>query len=560
MKAFKQYFSDEMRSLHDEAQRFAEEFPEQAAMLNLKELRDKDPYIERLLEGVAFLTAQVRQQIDNSQTQMNETLLEQIAPELLRPIPALTIMEFKPKINSQHVGEIIPNGLEIFSQDLDGGRSPIGFTICDRFILYPIHLKYCQILSQELQLTFQTLPHTNFEQLNLKEIPIYLHAEPLLALDLFMLLTQQVTAVEVEYSKQVKRQVFSPSMVTAHHVHRLLPDTGRTWVGLGLLQDYFAFREKYFFIKLTQLEFLKDLEDIQEVKVIIRFSDHYVLPKELTRDNFKLHCIPAVNLIESYSEPIQYNRYQLDYSVIADYTERETMIYDIVSIEANYNDSRSKYSVRPFYKLNKTSNDEACYHIVKHFYDEKNYQIKVSFANLENSANLSLQTKLLIFHGNQPRKILQEGNINRISNKYLSILEAKNLIRPSSMLLPPCREHYQQQLLGLLQKSFNQIDNRENFCNLLQQLDWTKRRENKQRIDGIKELTVEPIEKFLQGCLVSGWRWKVFLDSTCYASISDAYHFGWFLHQFLLTYNNLNEVIETAVLLEPGQEEWLWQE
>src|SRR5579871_1595468 len=94
MTNMKKYFETEMRCLRESAQAFAEAYPEQAAMLNLTAWHDQDPYIERLLEGVAYLTAQIRQRIDDDIPDFCETLLAQLAPDLLRPFPSATIMQF----------------------------------------------------------------------------------------------------------------------------------------------------------------------------------------------------------------------------------------------------------------------------------------------------------------------------------------------------------------------------------------------------------------------------------------------------------------------------------
>ena len=51
----REYFESEMRLLHEAAADFAKAHPEQARMLNLAEVRDRDPYVERLLEGMAFI-------------------------------------------------------------------------------------------------------------------------------------------------------------------------------------------------------------------------------------------------------------------------------------------------------------------------------------------------------------------------------------------------------------------------------------------------------------------------------------------------------------------------
>ena len=79
-----QYFESEMRLLQDAAQEFAESYPEQAGMLNLKALKDRDPYIERLLEGMAYLTAHVKKRINDGVPDISENILRQICPSLTK--------------------------------------------------------------------------------------------------------------------------------------------------------------------------------------------------------------------------------------------------------------------------------------------------------------------------------------------------------------------------------------------------------------------------------------------------------------------------------------------
>ena len=49
------YFDAEMRYLREAGQEFAEAFPDRAAHLNLNRPGARDPYVERLFEGFAFL-------------------------------------------------------------------------------------------------------------------------------------------------------------------------------------------------------------------------------------------------------------------------------------------------------------------------------------------------------------------------------------------------------------------------------------------------------------------------------------------------------------------------
>jgi type VI protein secretion system component VasA len=64
MPDIKHYFDEEMRYLQKAGQDFAQEHPDAARRLSLGEAEDRDPYVERLLEGFAFLTGRIRQTLD----------------------------------------------------------------------------------------------------------------------------------------------------------------------------------------------------------------------------------------------------------------------------------------------------------------------------------------------------------------------------------------------------------------------------------------------------------------------------------------------------------------
>ena len=67
MSDLRRLFEQEMRSLQEEGLGFAKDFPEAAQYLDLPNLEDKDPYVERWTEGLAFLTARIRQELERPQ-------------------------------------------------------------------------------------------------------------------------------------------------------------------------------------------------------------------------------------------------------------------------------------------------------------------------------------------------------------------------------------------------------------------------------------------------------------------------------------------------------------
>ena len=73
---------------------FAKEFPKIASRLSLDEFACGDPYVERLLEGFAFLAARVQLKLDAEFPQFTQSILETVYPHYLSPTPSMAVVEF----------------------------------------------------------------------------------------------------------------------------------------------------------------------------------------------------------------------------------------------------------------------------------------------------------------------------------------------------------------------------------------------------------------------------------------------------------------------------------
>ncbi len=94
--AILRYYEAEMRYLGEAAKEFADAHPDRARMLNLDRVGDRDPYVERLFEGFAFLTGRLRQKLDDELPELTEGLVSLLWPHYLRMIPSLSILEMTP--------------------------------------------------------------------------------------------------------------------------------------------------------------------------------------------------------------------------------------------------------------------------------------------------------------------------------------------------------------------------------------------------------------------------------------------------------------------------------
>src|SRR5215207_11709290 len=92
------YYNRELQHLREMGGEFARDFPKIAGRLGLDQFECADPYVERLLEGFAFLAARVQLKIDSEFPRMTQHLLEMVFPGFLAPVPSMAVVRFEPDL------------------------------------------------------------------------------------------------------------------------------------------------------------------------------------------------------------------------------------------------------------------------------------------------------------------------------------------------------------------------------------------------------------------------------------------------------------------------------
>ncbi len=103
------YYERELDYIRKMAVQFSEKHPKVASRLVLEPTKCDDPHVERLLEAFAFLTARVHLKIDDESPEISEALLSVVYPQLVRPIPAMSIVEFQLRPRKRKVDQRLAN-------------------------------------------------------------------------------------------------------------------------------------------------------------------------------------------------------------------------------------------------------------------------------------------------------------------------------------------------------------------------------------------------------------------------------------------------------------------
>jgi len=104
--SFNVYDQNELLALRELGKEFAQRNP---ALVPFFDTPGRDPDVERILEGFAFLSGRLRQKLDNELPELTHSLFNLLWPNYLRPIPASSIIRYQPG-NSISGAITIPRG------------------------------------------------------------------------------------------------------------------------------------------------------------------------------------------------------------------------------------------------------------------------------------------------------------------------------------------------------------------------------------------------------------------------------------------------------------------
>lgn len=372
------YYEQELAYLRKMGAGFAQKYPKVASRLELEANKCEDPHVERLLEGVAFLAARVHLRIDDDFPEVSEALLNVVFPHYVQPIPSLSLVQFHldPEQGQLTTGLEIPRESALYSRPVGG--VPCRFRTCYDTTLWPVEIRNVEwraphqlsppVRSREavgaLCVQLECLPGLTFAELEMDRLRLHLSAESGLASTLYELLLNNCEAIllrDPDARPGTEPLTFAPSALTPvgfEEEDSLLPPVRRSLGLYGVLQEYFTFPDKFFFLDLSGLERLQEAQFGTKAELVFLISPferadrNERLASGVDSDTIRLGCTPIVNLFEKTSEPVLLNQRRYEYPVVADARRQEsTGIFSVDSVAAIAAGSDDAVPFRPFFSL-----------------------------------------------------------------------------------------------------------------------------------------------------------------------------------------------------------------
>lgn len=572
------YFDAEMRYLREAGKEFAEAFPDRAAQLNLDKPGAQDPYVERLFEGFAFLMGRLREKLDDDLPELTEGLVSLLWPHYLRTIPSLSIVELVPELAQMKHSELIAQGFEVLSQPIGPQSTRCRYTTTQDLALRPLALasvgrSFAPDGRSVLRLRFACGALTDWSQIDLSRMPLYLNAEAPLASALHQALTLNVQAMFVHWPGQTERQP-----VAGHFAPKGFADEDRLWPkgdsafsGYQLLLEYFSFREKFMFVTLCGLEHLQMAPDAAwfELEVVLR--EPWPADFDLSREHIRLHAVPVINLFALEADPLTLAPLQSDYLLRPmRLQDGHIEIYSVDRVTASRNAERQDYvpfsSFRHKGGMLRDEAPERYFHTrlkraANGLHDTWLILGGEGFDSDRLRTRESLSLRLTGTHGQLPRKALQSTVLDTLVQSPQAGLRVRNLCAPSLPCYPPNRDRFHWRVLSHLGSNFlPMLDNAEVLRGTLALYDWTGSELNRRRLAAIVEVRHHLVQRFEKGFLLRGVDIEITLDANGFSGEGDISLFGEMLNRFFALYADIHVYTQLTLILQPTGKCLRWNE
>ena len=369
------YYENELTFLRQMGKEFAEKHPKIATRLQLDMNRCDDPHVERLLEGFAFLAARVHLKIDDEFPQITEGLLNVLYPHFLRPIPSMTVAQFRldPEQGKLTSGLRIPRDSILYSRPVDG--VPCKFRTCYDVTLWPLEVSDARWVTPDkltppfrapdavaaLRMELRCLSDITFDKLQMPSLRFYLHGEGDVVHTLYELLSNNCLQIIVRDPDNPKKPPHTLSVKSLRPVgfsetESVLPYPRRSFEGYRLLQEYFAFPEKFFFFELNDLEQPLSAVAGGRAEVIFLIAPFEAEQRQqrlsvaVTPKTIVLGTSPIINLFSQTAEPIMLTQRRSEYPVVPDARRRMgTEIFSIDDVVSSDPVTHELTHYEPFY-------------------------------------------------------------------------------------------------------------------------------------------------------------------------------------------------------------------
>ncbi|HSL90479.1 MAG TPA: type VI secretion system baseplate subunit TssF [Ignavibacteriaceae bacterium] len=603
------YFEREYNFLQTAGEEFSKKHPTLGSRLHMSERERKDPFVERLYEGFAFLAGRIHERLDDEFPEIAGGILEILFPNLLKTFPSCSILQVNIKSGALTEPVLIKKSSEIQTQS---GRYKVKYKVQSgsgsgarltekeeptEFIFRTTQdvsvrpIKLTDVITEEtayaktaLTLKLQLDRNVDYNSLKMDSFRLYLYGSASVKYNLHLFLTNYLSSVfvrEVVNDKSPFRKIedfkvsvpeLSTDIEYRGDDYSLLPYSKQSFSGFRLLQEYFAFPEKFFFIDIHGLNKFQANGESSQIEIKLEFDRKMPREKLPEKHNIMLNCTPIVNLFSRSTEEVPVNQRMPEYYIVPDlYRRKSREVYSVDKVSGISENRVEQYKYIPItaHDILDTSNPE--YNFKRFFSvfrrtlqsDMAETFIRLFGPSMEEELfpKETLSIEATLSNGFLPSAYLEVGSIKEPLD-FPPGVEASNIAVPTEVLDCPEKQNYLWSLIAHLSVSFSTLAYANTFKSILNLYNWAKAHNhpNKKRIDSIKKIhKPKLITKVMNQSLIRGIEFHIEVDSKEFENGEGEINlFGMVLNKFLSHYVTLNSYVFLKITESGTSKSYTW--
>jgi type VI secretion system protein ImpG len=385
------HYNEELRHLREMGAEFAAQFPKIAHRLGIEGLEVTDPYVERLLEGFAFLAGRIQLRIDAEFPRFTHRLLEILYPQFLAPTPSMLIARLQPDLadSALAAGAVVERGTTLTAHAA-GGTTACEFRTAHAVTLLPLEITQVEYFGQTadlpsavpaewrryragLRIRLRATAGLQFTDLGLDDLRLHCTGIDEIAFRLHELVCGHALGVLVMPTRRPASwcEVIDAAAVDATGYdddQALLPQTLPGFAGYRLLQEYFAFPQRFLFFDLQGIGEALRNHPGDEADVVLLFDRaDPALQQAVDAASLALHCVPAINLLERRCDRITVSPELAEFHVVPDRARPlDYEVHTLTDVVGYGNDNSRGERFVPFYSaFHAESREHPAYYAVQ---------------------------------------------------------------------------------------------------------------------------------------------------------------------------------------------------
>lgn len=581
--SFNHYYQSELTALRQLGKRFAERSPALAPFLGQS---GRDPDVERLLEGFAFLTGRLRQKLDDELPELTHSLMHLLWPNYMRPLPAFSMLQFDP-LKRPGSALPVPRHTPVESKPIQGVTCRFRTAFATEVLPLALNgLDYSvkgdgALLS--LRLAMSADGHLG--DLDLKQLRLHLAGERYISQLLYLGLLRHLGGIQLVLLDgagkplvDALQQPVATLQLPASNVQpvgfdedqALIPYPLNTFRGYRYLQEYFAFQDKFLFVDLLGLDALKRLpEDLlkQARGIELRFDIHKAGVQRIrpTLDNVRLYCTPVVNLFAHDAIPIRLDGKQDQYLLLpAEFDSQHCGVFSVDRVTGWKPGGKGYEEYVPFESFEHDASFDVP-HARPHYSvrqqpsmlgDGLETYLSFGLRNLDQHETLSIE--LTCTNQNLPRQ-LGLGDICLPCEDTPEFLTFRNISAVTPSYAPPLHRDFLWKLISNMSLNYLSLANVEALKVILETYDLPRyydqhaEKVSKRLLDGLKSISHQHVDRLHRGLPVRGVRTQLTINPEGYVGEGDLFLFATVLNEFFALYASLNSYHELRVQSTQGE-------